>query len=334
MVLSKFYTFNPVPGMISTAELSPVLADYSLGRHIGKGAFGVVVEGVRRSDSRPVAIKIVPMERVTTWVHHCGEQVPQEVKTLRVLQEVDGVVDLLSFHKSENYVFLVLGRPELYMDLYRFMEFMGSVPEDLARRFFRRIVRVVTECWARHQLLHNDLKEENLVVDLNTMTVTVIDWGQACEARDYPANRLLGTRGYVPPEFFRPDTRDPLQGLVWSLGVTLFSLTHWGPPFRGERGLQIRDDLSEEGASFIRGCLDSDPSTRLTFTQLIGHPWICHTDPAPLNQAPTHSTSSSSWLPSRLTRRRRRGRNNVPPTTGDILEAVYHLQELEKEDTN
>lgn len=52
----------------------------------------------------------------------------------------------------------------------------GVLDEKLSRIFFHQIVRIVIECMEQN-ICHRDLKDENILVDLHTYSLKLLDFG-------------------------------------------------------------------------------------------------------------------------------------------------------------
>eukprot|EP00889_Picochlorum_renovo_P007835 jgi/Picre1/34865/NNA_002331.t1 len=99
-----------------TRELEPtflhgyqrgIFEKYSLGRVIGKGGWGVVRKGRRKSDGLMFAIKVLPK------VVHCGESQSVRGKQTHYMQSIKTEIDImLTLRGSLGVVYLY----EVYQD--------------------------------------------------------------------------------------------------------------------------------------------------------------------------------------------------------------------------
>jgi serine/threonine protein kinase len=94
----------------------------------------------------------------------------------------------------------VLERPANAKNLFDFITEKGALDEELAVKFFRQIVTTIIACH-RHGVVHRDLKDENLLVDLKTGKLSLIDFGVFIKEEEQAFTDLDRMHMYVPTEW-------------------------------------------------------------------------------------------------------------------------------------
>ena len=180
----------------------PFESAFRVGEVLGKGGFGTVYAGVRVIDGARVAIKHVAKNKVTEWTTMVGRKVPMELKLLHAVQNVDGVIKLLDFFERSDSFIYVMERPSDCKDMFDFITEKKCLEESLARNFFRQIVETVAACHSKG-VIHRDIKDENILVDMNTGKLRLIDFGSGALLQDDTEvfTEFDGTRVYAPPEW-------------------------------------------------------------------------------------------------------------------------------------
>jgi len=256
----------------------PFTRKYSVGSELGQGGFGVVYAGIRMEDGAPVAVKHVPRCKIVDWTEVNGNKVPSELRLLLDVQAVPGVVQLLDFYERKDSFIYVMVKPHNYMDMFDFITNEKILTETVARNFFSQVLDTVIACHDRG-IVHRDIKDENLLVDLTNHKVTLIDFGSGGFLQRGDYHVFDGTRVYAPPEWIR-DGRYRWEGLtVWSLGILLFDMVVGDVPFQKDEDicqarLRFPVGLSRGVTSLIQGCLQPDERRRLRMEEVRSHAWV------------------------------------------------------------
>lgn len=157
-----------------------------------------------------------------------------------------------------------------------------------------------------------DIKDENLVLDMRTGKLKLIDFGSGDFLEvDNLYTTLYGTSVYGPPERITRGSYHALTSEVWSIGILLYDMVHGDVPFGddkaiAQRKLFFRSDLSKGCVDLIEWCLSRTPEARPNVKEILKHPWMSGQKDetrgapgGPGTESPTHATRRESG---RLTR--------------------------------
>ncbi|CAI5988767.1 unnamed protein product, partial [Closterium sp. NIES-64] len=266
------------------------LTEYSLGRHLGKGAFGEVLECTHNATGRQFACKRIDKRLITS--ESDAAEVRKEVAILQQLTAAGpsrhgGIVQLVEALEDGAAVYLVMELCE-GGDLFELIksDHAAGMPEDMAREIFRQVALAVAYCHARG-VLHRDIKPENILFTGPNQSAPAADscaefgaeFGAAeCsqeDSEDYSAaawrwrvrvadfglalflphgqmgHGMAGSRFYTAPEMVR-GRKYGKRADVWSMGVVLCAMLTGRVPFAG------KDRADAEGLrrSILRGAIN------------------------------------------------------------------------------
>ncbi|PRW33551.1 calcium-dependent kinase [Chlorella sorokiniana] len=260
--------------------------DYTLGRVLGKGAFGVVRLALDKKTGQMYACKSISKAKLIS--PEDVEDVRREVDILNLVSPHHTVAGLKSVYEDRNAVHIVM---ELCVggELFERIVSKGTFSEADAARFFRSMVEMVAHLHALG-VMHRDIKPENFLLtdETDAANLKACDFGLSDFFKpDQRVSALIGSAYYVAPEVLRRSYGPECD--IWSLGVVLYILLSGMPPFWGDDEKAIftsilRGNLdfatppwpqiSQPAKDLVRTILNFDTKQRATADQILQHPWL------------------------------------------------------------
>uniref|UniRef100_A0A0C9SA08 non-specific serine/threonine protein kinase n=1 Tax=Wollemia nobilis TaxID=56998 RepID=A0A0C9SA08_9CONI len=255
---------------------------------IGTGSYGKVVLHRSTKDGKRYAIKAFHKSRLSKL-----RVAPSETAMTDVLREVS-IMKKLDHPNIVNLV-EVIDDPDTD-HFYMVMEYVegrwicegsgppGGIGEATARRYFRDVVAGLMYLHS-HNIVHGDIKPENLLVDSNgRVKIGDFSVSRSFEDNNDELRRSPGTPVFTAPECCLGLTYHGKAADVWALGVTLYCMVLGRYPFIGETlqdtydrivhdELLIPEDMDPELSDLLQGLLCKDPKKRFTLDVVARHPW-------------------------------------------------------------
>ncbi|KAF5303916.1 hypothetical protein FQA39_LY01701 [Lamprigera yunnana] len=254
---------------------------YDLEETLGRGHFAVVKLAKHVFTGEKVAVKVIDKSKLDEV---SKAHLFQEVRCMKLVQHPN-VVRLYEVIDTATKLYLILELGD-GGDLYDYiMRHDAGLSEQVARDYFRQIVKAISYCHRLH-VVHRDLKPENVVFFEKLGVVKLTDFGFS--NKFFPGQKLetsCGSLAYSAPEILLGDSYDAPAVDVWSLGVILYMLVCGQAPFQeandSETLTMIMDckysvptHVSKDCRNLIARMLVRDPEKRATLAQIAAHPWL------------------------------------------------------------
>ncbi|XP_061595875.1 serine/threonine-protein kinase 36 [Cololabis saira] len=252
---------------------------YHVLKLVGEGSFGRVFKGRKKFTGQVVALKFMP--KVNRSEKELGS-LKREIEILRDLQHPN-IVQLFDSFETDTEVVVVTEYAE--GQLFQILEDDGNLPESQVREIACQLVSALYYLHS-HRILHRDMKPQNILLG-KTGVVKLCDFGfaRAMSVSTLVLTSIKGTPLYMSPELVEEKPYDHTADL-WSLGCILYELHTGEPPFYTNsifhlvqlivRG-QVKwpdNNMSSICQSFLKGLLTKDPQRRLSWPDLLHHPFV------------------------------------------------------------
>jgi serine/threonine protein kinase len=268
------------------AHLERILdAQYELAHEVGRGGMGIVYRARDRRLKRLVAVKVLPPELAFR----------AEIRT-RFLREAEmaaqlnhpNIVPIYTVDEREGLVYFVMAFVEGDNLAKRIHERGPMDPED-ARRILRDVADALSYAHSR-QVIHRDIKPDNILLDSMTGRPMVTDFGiaravsEGADARLTATGIAIGTPAYMSPEQSAGDREVDGRSDLYSLGVVAYQMLSGELPFTASSTPAMlvkhlseqpaplhlrRPTLPTDLAASVMCLLEKDPSDRFPNAQAL-----------------------------------------------------------------
>jgi serine/threonine-protein kinase len=263
-------------------RVEAALPGYEIGGELGRGGWGVVLEGRHRQLQREVAIKQLPAAFASDPTVRA-----RFVAEARVLASLDHphVVPVFDYVENEDVCLLVMEKLPGGTVWKEFSTTGLTMPSVCAI-----VMAACAGLNAAHAkgILHRDVKPENLMFSA-TRTLKVTDFGIAkvlagSETKATRAGEILGTPAYMAPEQVLNKQLTPATD-VYAVGMMLYELLSGRLPFSQEDAMallfcqlndiptplrEVAPSVPPKLAAVTMRSLEKDPTARYATTEDLG----------------------------------------------------------------
>ncbi len=219
---------EPVNTLIDRLERG-LTGRYTINRELGQGGMALVFLARDLRHDRQVALKVLRPE------------ISVDVGAERFLREIKMAAGLTHPHilpvhdsgEAEGLLFYVMPNME-GRSLRERMDAEGQLPLDEALRITREVAAALDYAH-RHQVVHRDVKPENILLHEGAAMVADFGIGKALSegASVTQSGMTLGTPAYMSPEQASGEGEVDGRSDLYSLACVLYELLTGEPPFTG-----------------------------------------------------------------------------------------------------
>jgi serine/threonine-protein kinase len=269
---------HAAPDSLFVAFQTALAGRYSIDRELGRGGMGVVYLAREVMLDRAVAIKLLPPELATQSA--LRDRFLREAQLAAKLSHPH-IVPIHSVDSIDDFVFFVMAYVE-GETLAQRVHTRGPLPAREGARVLREVAWALGYAHSQ-QVVHRDVKPDNILLEANTGRALVADFGIAAATGDVSSDQVAGTPDFMSPEQILGADVDARSDL-YSLGATAFYALSGQLAFSGANTSELlarklsasAPSLASTGTNVPRKltqlvdwCLAKEPADRPSNAQLL-----------------------------------------------------------------
>ena len=260
---------------------------YLIGPSIGEGEFAKVRVAHNLQSGFNAAIKIFRRRKGSTR-SLVDEHIMREISILKGISH-ENIIRMYDVVIYGDRVFLTM-EWGTNGDLRKYVNLHGPLGNNLSMELFGQTLSGLAELH-RHNIVHLDLKLENLVLDYK-LRVKIADFGCARVQVNKWFTKPCGSYAYGAPELISGQRYDGKKTDVWSMGVILFAMVVQRLPFSDSGMLAelllerkwvpaMPERVCAQCQDLIHKMLVYSDRERIALRDVFTHDWMLGKNPQP-----------------------------------------------------
>ncbi|XP_038014112.1 serine/threonine-protein kinase Nek8 isoform X2 [Motacilla alba alba] len=226
-------------------------------RVVGRGAFGIVHLCLRKADQKLVILKQIPVEQMSKDERLAAQN---ECQVLKLLSHPNVIEYYENFLEDKALMIAMEYAPGGTLAEFIHKRCNSLLDEDTILHFFVQILLALHHVHTK-QILHRDLKTQNILLDKHRMIVKIGDFGiSKILSSKSKAYTVVGTPCYISPELCEGKPYNQKSD-IWALGCVLYELASLKRAFEAAvRVMWFTRSLSQR-CKCMPGSLLSEPGS-------------------------------------------------------------------------
>lgn len=214
--------------------------NYQLCDEIGRGRFGTITRCFSPATKEFYACKTIDKRVLVDALDR--ECIETEPRIMAMLPPHPNIIRIFDLYETEDSLAIVMELVDPPMTIYdRLISAGGRLSESESASYAKQILRALAHCH-RCDVVHRDVKPDNVLVDLVSGCVKLCDFGSAVWLGGETAEGVVGTPYYVAPEVVMGRKYEEKVD-IWSAGVVIYTMLAGEPPFNGETAEEIFESI-------------------------------------------------------------------------------------------
>eukprot|EP00300_Choanocystis_sp_HF-7_P022014 c21134_g1_i1.p1 GENE.c21134_g1_i1~~c21134_g1_i1.p1 ORF type:complete len:390 (+),score=73.16 c21134_g1_i1:67-1236(+) len=178
---------------------------------LGEGAYGEVFKALDRRTGAVCCVKTIRKEKDNP------EKIRSEVQMLQLLRDGPNIVQLLGTARTGDGIKLLVFE---YIDSPYYKEYFFIMKDLQVRTYLYKLLQALRYTHAQG-VIHRDIKGGNVLFEMRTQSLHLIDWGFAVFHSSAGQKDFPGTRYYKAPELILRMKKYTYAVDMWAFGCVL-----------------------------------------------------------------------------------------------------------------